>query len=186
MQIHKAIVLHASCALTFLMLLPHFGWSEEPAHSFGDLRSRIRLGDKVQLAEKGGKETEGRIAGLSESSLALRINGTVQTFPETGIQKISHRQHVSLLKSAVFGALAGGGTLMVICGMNDNSDSGRCAGDPAAIFAASAGIGALSGVGVAMMVRGSESIFESTERGKIKAVSTFNRSQRAVALAISF
>jgi hypothetical protein len=41
-------------------------------------------------------------------------------------------------------------------------------------------------MGVATMIHRPESIFESTERVKIKAVSTFNGSRRAVALAISF
>ena len=71
-------------------------------------------------------------------------------------------------------------------GMKNNLDAGRCTVDPAANFTASAGMGALSGMGVSMMIRRSESIFESTERVKIKAVSTFNGSRRAVALAISF
>ena len=75
---------------------------------------------------------------------------------------------------------------MALCEMRNNSDVGRCTIDPAAIYAASAGVGALSGMGVATIIYRPESIFESTERVKIKAVSTFNRSRRAVALAISF
>jgi len=176
----------SSCAIILLLLTAHTGWSEEPVHTFGDLRSRVRDGDKVLLVDKRGQELRGSIAGLSAASLDLMINGTVSSFPETSVQKITHHHHASLLKGAVFGALAGGVTFMVVCEMKNNSDAGRCTVDPAASFAASAGVGALSGMGIATMIRRSESVFESTERVKIKAVSTFTGKWKAVALAISF
>jgi hypothetical protein len=186
MGILTGFLRYSSCAIILLLLTPHSGWSEEPVHTFGDLRSRVRDGDRVLLVDKRGQESRGRIAGLSDASLNLMINGTVSSFPEAGVQKITHQHHASLLKGAIFGALAGGFTFMAICEMKNNSDAGRCTVDPTAIFAASAGVGALSGMGVATMIHRPESIFESTERVKIKAVSTFNRSRRAVALAISF
>jgi hypothetical protein len=123
---------------------------------------------------------------MSDASLDLMINGTVSSFTEAGVQKITHPHHASLLKGAVFGALAGGGVFMAICEMKGNSDTGRCTGDPAAMFAASAGLGALSGMGFAMLIHRSEPIFESSERVKIKAVSTFTGRGKSVALAISF
>jgi hypothetical protein len=186
MGILKEFLRHSSCAMILLLLTPHSGWSEEPVHTFGDLQSRVRKGDRVLLVDKGGQQLRGRVAGMSAASLDLMVNGTVSSFPEAGVQKITHQHHASLLKGAVFGALAGGFTFMVLCEMRNNSDAGRCTVDPAAIFTASAGVGALSGMGVATMIHRPESIFESTERVKIKAVSTFNRSRRAVALAISF
>ena len=170
MQIHRWITLRATCALILLLLTPHSGWSEEPVHTFGDLPSRLREGDRVRLVDKRGQESQGRIAGFSVSSVDLRINGTVSSFPEAGVQKITHLHHASLLKGAVFGSLAGGFVSVAICGMKNNSDAGRCTVDPAAIFTASAGMGALSGMGIAMMIHRPESIFESTERVKIKAV----------------
>jgi hypothetical protein len=175
MGIPGGFLRHSSCAIILLLLMPFCGWSEEPLHTF-----------RVQLVDKRGQESQGRIAAMSATSLDLMIHGTVKSFPETGVQKITHQHHASLLKGAVFGALAGGFTFMAICEMKNNSDAGRCTVDPATSFAASAGVGALSGMGIAMMIRRPESIFESTERVKIKAVSTFNGSRRAVALAISF
>jgi hypothetical protein len=186
MGIPGGFLRHSSCAIILLLLMPFCGWSEEPLHTFRDLQPRVRIGDKVQLVDKRGQESQGRIAAMSATSLDLMIHGTVKSFPETGVQKITHQHHASLLKGAVFGALAGGFTSMAICEMKNNSDAGRCTVDPGASFAASAGVGALSGMGIAMMIRRPESIFESTERVKIKAVSTFNGSRRAVALAISF
>ena len=155
-------------------------------HTFAELKSLIRSGDRVHLVDKHGEESQGRVAGLSAASLDLMINGTVSSFPEAGVQTITHKHHASLLKGAVFGALAGGGVFMAICEMKDNSKAGRCTVDPATIFAASAGVGALAGMGFAKMVHHSTPIFESTERVRIKAVSTFNGSRKAVALAITF
>jgi hypothetical protein len=186
MGILRGFLRYSSCAIILLLLAPHSGWSEEPVHTFGDLRSRVRNGDKVLVVDKRGQKSQGRVAGVSAASLDLTMNGTVSSFPESGVQKITHQHHASLLKGAVFGALAGGFTFIVICEMKNNSDAGRCTIDPAASFAASSGVGALSGVGMAMMIRRPESIFESTERVKIRAVSTFNGSRRAVALSISF
>jgi hypothetical protein len=186
MRILKRLLRQASCAIIILLLTPHSGWSEEPVHTFADLRLRVREGNRVLLVDKRGQKSQGRIAGLSAASLDLMINGTVLSFPEADVQKITHQHHASLLKGAVFGALAGGFTFMALCEMKNNSDAGRCTIDPAAIFAASAGVGSLSGMGISMMIHRPESIFESTERVRIKAVSTFNGSRRAVALAISF
>jgi len=186
MGILRASLRRFSSAIILLLLMPHSGWSEEPAHSFAELKSRVRNGDKVRLVDKHGKESPGRITGISVATLDLMVNGTIWSFPEADVQRITHPHHASLLKGAIFGALAGGVAFMAICEMKNNSDAGRCTVDPAASFAASAGLGALSGMGVTMMIRRPESIFESTERVKIKAVSTFNKSQRSVALAISF
>jgi hypothetical protein len=52
---------------------------------------------------------------------------------------ICDRGRASLLKGAVFGALAGGGMFMAICGMKNKSDAGHCTVDPAVIIIASAG-----------------------------------------------
>jgi len=186
MSILKVHRRRSTYAIVLLLLTPYSGWSEEPVHTFADLHARVRTGDRVLLVDKRGQESQGRIAGMSDGSLDLIINGTVSSFAEAGVQKITHPHHASLLKGAVFGAMAGGGLLMAICETKGNSDTGRCTGDPAAMFAASAGVGALSGMGFSMLVRRSEPIFESSERVKIKAVSTFEGHGKAVALAISF
>jgi hypothetical protein len=174
-----------NCTIVLLLLTPHSGWAEEPVHTFAELQSVLRAGDRVHLFDKHGQESQGRVAGVSPASLDLLINGTVSSFPEAGVQKITHKHHGSLLKGAVFGALAGGGVFMALCAMKKDSEAG-CTGAPVASFAGSAGVGALSGMGFAMMVRRSESVFESTERVRIRAVSTFSGSRKAVALAISF
>ena len=186
MRVLRGSTQRTSCVIILLLLIPHSGWSEEPVHTFADLQSLVRPGDRVVVVDKHGQQSKGRVAGLSPGSLDLMINGTVSTFPESGVQRITHKHHGSQLKGAIFGALAGGGVFMAICGMKNNSETGRCTGDPASLFAASAGIGALSGLGFAMIVRHSAPVFESTERVKIKAVSTFNGSRKAVALAVSF
>jgi hypothetical protein len=185
MRMIRGFLRHSCCVVILLLLAPQFGWSEEPVHTFAELQSLVRAGDFVRLVDKHGQESQGRITGLFPASLDLMINGTVSSFPEAGVQRITHKHHASLLKGAVFGALAGGGVFMAICQMKSNSETG-CTGAPVASFAGSAGIGALSGMGFAMMVLHSEPIFESTERVKIKTVSTFSRSRKAVALAISF
>jgi len=171
--------------ILLLLLTPHSGWAEEPVHTFAGLQSLLRVGDRVHVFDKHGQESQGRISGLSSTSVDLWINGTVLSFPEAGVQKITHKHHASLLKGAVFGALAGGGVFMAACAMKNNSET-ECTGAPVASFAGSAGIGALSGMGFAMMVHHTEPVFESTERVRIKAVSTFSRNLTAVALSISF
>ena len=186
MGILRGFFRHSSFAIILLLVTPHQGWSEEPVHTFAELQSLIRAGDRVLLVDKHGQESHGRVAGVSGASVDLMINGTISSFPEAGVQKITHQHHASLLKDAVFGALAGGGVFMAICEMKDNSDAGRCTVDPATSFAASAGIGALAGMGFATMVHRSAPIFESTERVRIKAVTKFTGSRKAVALAISF
>jgi hypothetical protein len=180
------VLLNSICALAVLLLMPISGRAEDPVHSFADLQPRVREGSRIVLVDKHGQASHGRLAGWSAGSLDLMINGSVRSFRESDVQKISHQHHASLLKGAVFGALAGGFTFMALCEMTNNPDAGRCTVDPATIFAASAGVGAFSGIGVAMIIHRPESIFESTERVRIKAVSTFNRSRKAVAVSMLF
>ncbi|HET9132615.1 MAG TPA: hypothetical protein VFO86_16800, partial [Terriglobia bacterium] len=89
-----------SCVIIFLLLTPHSGWAEEPVHTFADLQSRLRAGERVHLFDKHGQESQGRVAGISPTSLDLWINGTVSSFPEAGVQKVTHKHHASLLKGA--------------------------------------------------------------------------------------
>ena len=49
-----------------------------------------------------GRNHEGRIAGLSAESLNLTINGSVSSFSESGVQKITHQHHASLLNGRRF------------------------------------------------------------------------------------
>src|SRR5438046_2223041 len=130
MRTLKGFLIYCCAAIVLVLLTPRAGWSEDPVHTFADLKSRVQDGNRVLLVDKHGNELKGRIAGLSETSLDLMINGTVRSFPEAQVQKITHSHHTSLLKGAVFGALAGGFTFMAICEMKSNSDAGRCTIDP--------------------------------------------------------
>jgi hypothetical protein len=98
---------------------------------------------------------------LSASFLDLRINGTVSSFSEAGVQKTTSTSRLS----AEACRFRSSGWRRHVYGHLWNEEQFGCR---------------------TLMIRRSESIFESTERVKIKAVSTFNGSRRAVALAISF
>jgi hypothetical protein len=86
---------HRSLGCTVVLLLLVFGVSmteaQDVAGSFEQLRSLVRVGDSVTVTDVMGHETQGTIAELSSSSLALMVGKTRTEFSETDLETVSRR-----------------------------------------------------------------------------------------------
>jgi hypothetical protein len=87
------IVVDAVAALLFLtLLMPSAAWAQQPATSFGELRSKIRIGDDVEVTEYDGKNNKGRITDLTSTSLSLDNKGIHTNLTEMTVQEV--RKHI--------------------------------------------------------------------------------------------
>jgi hypothetical protein len=65
--------------------------AQEVAHSLGQLRQLVRVGDKVIVTDGQGRETQGSIAEISSSSLGLIVNGARTDFSATDLDTVGRR-----------------------------------------------------------------------------------------------
>jgi hypothetical protein len=61
------------------------------AHSLDQLRQLVTVGDKVIVTDLQGRETHGRIAEISSSSLGLIVGGARTDFAETDLDTVGQR-----------------------------------------------------------------------------------------------
>lgn len=61
------------------------------ARSFMELRLLVKTGDEVSVTDSWGLQWTGRVAELSDASLAIRVSGTRRDFPEGHVDRIESR-----------------------------------------------------------------------------------------------
>jgi len=185
MQIPRGFWFRSCTVLCLLTLLPVSGWAEEPATSFGQLQSRFKAGDKVQVFDRRGDETAGSFVNMSATALELMINGSVRSFPETGVEKVTRLQHVSLVKGALLGGITGIVVLGAICGARNKNNPDHCDGNIGVITAINGGIGAASGMTLAALIKRPHTVYERPRPFKVELAPMFKLDQKAAGLMVS-
>ena len=131
-------------ALPVLGLLPSPASAQPPTTDFGQLGSRVRIGETVWVTAEDGREIQGKLWDLSASSLQLRSHGQTTTFKSDGLLVVSARGPDSLANGALIGLVTG-----VVFGA---LVAGVCEDDYWACFAGAGlvygGFGSAIGVGI--------------------------------------
>jgi hypothetical protein len=94
----------ASCLLA---LMPALASAQQPAATLADLRTRLRIGESIQVVDRRGMSTEGAFDGLSNASLRLIVGGERREFPDGEIQQVRRRRSESKWDGMLIGAGAG-------------------------------------------------------------------------------
>lgn len=84
----------SGCATLLLVLavgVPITGEAQEIASSLDDLRALVKVGDDVIVSDLQGRETQGRIVGISPSSLGLIVGGVRTDFAADALDTVSRR-----------------------------------------------------------------------------------------------
>lgn len=177
----------AGLALLLIAVAARAG-AQEIASSFDQLRVLVKPGDTVTVRDGSGRETTGRIADLSSSSLALLVGGDRRDLAAGQIDTIRQRRSDSLANGAKwgFGLGAGLGVLVGAAIATEYEDAGA-----AAIVLGSllyGGLGAGVGTGVDAMISGNQVIYarrvSSTARVSVAPVLT--RERRSVLVSLGF
>lgn len=77
--------------------------AQRAARSFEELQVRVKIGDIVYVIDASGLETKGRIATLSDVSLALTLDGTRRDFVESTVKRIDWRRRDSARNGLLIG-----------------------------------------------------------------------------------
>jgi hypothetical protein len=125
-------------------VLPSPALAQPPTTDFGQLGSRVRVGETVWVTGEDGREIQGKLWDLSASSLQVMSRGQTTTFRSDNLLVISARGRDSLANGALIGLVSG-----VVLGA---LVAGVCEDDYLACFAGAGlvygGFGAAIGVGI--------------------------------------
>jgi hypothetical protein len=133
----------AALVATAVVALPGVAWAQAqaPAASLGDLAPRVKVGSTVFVTDASGLERQGKLTGLSASSLRLKAGRAELELPAADVLTVAARKPDSVKHGAWIG-LAAGAALGVILGVdacNGDYEDEMCKG-------AIAGLGLLGGV----------------------------------------
>ena len=178
----------AVLTLAFLVLSSEPAAAQE-ARSFEQLQLLVKPGDRIFVTDSMGNVTEGRIAGLSSSSLRLMTKSSTQDLSESDVFKIRQWRHDSLKNGALIGAGIGFGLslagVIAVC-----NGWGTCRGGEAvAAVAYTTGIVAAIGAGIDALIPSKETIYfggTRTSLSRIKVKPILDHSRKGVAVAFSF
>ena len=133
---------------------------QDMAGTFDQLRVLVGPGDKITIADDGGREIKGTLAELSAGSLGLIVNGQRREFREPDVRAIRQRRSDSLANGAKigFGIGAALGLLGGLAVMSE-FEGGEAAGFVVATTLFYGGVGAGIGVGVDAMVTRDQVIY---------------------------
>ena len=135
--------------LLLLTLAPRLALAQEPAHSLQDLPSRLRTGHTIRIVDTEGKKTEGKLDGLTDSSLQIKVDGEMREFRGTSLREIDLKYRDPVSNGIILGAIIGvaAGAVFGISGVSpEGCESSKCKLGATALWGAiGGGIGAATG-----------------------------------------
>lgn len=175
------------------LMLAFWALSSQPAaaqeaRSFEQLQLLVKPGDRIYVTDSMGNVTEGKVAGLSTSSLRLMTKSSTKDWSESDVFKIRQWRHDSLKNGALIGAGVGFGLslagVIAVCG-----EWGDCGGEAVAAVAVYTGVGAAIGVGFDALIPSKQTVYIGGTRislNRIKIKPIVGHSRKGVVVAFSF
>ena len=185
---HRTVLSAATLMLAFLVLSPQPAAAQQEARSFEQLQILVKPGDRIFITDATGNVTEGRVAGLSKSSLTLKTKTATRDWAESDVLKIRQWRQDSLKNGAIIGTGVGLG-LGLLGAIAVCSEWGDCGGEAVAAVAIYAGIGAGAGVGIDALIPSKQTVYfggAPTTSSRINLKPIVGKSRKGVALAFSF
>ncbi len=154
--------------------------AQEQATSFDQMRVLVAPGHKVNVTNSAGGRLFGTIAGLTASTLSLKVGKQLLELREADVQTIRRRGNDSLRDGALWGLGTGAGVGMVTCG--------RCHVGPGLVAAAMfGGIGSGIGVGIDALIRTEMTIFQRRgAAGTVTVAPQLAKSHQGVMVSVKF
>ena len=124
--------------------------AQTPVSDFGQVPSRVRVGDTIYVTDSAGRQHKGMLFDLSATQLVLESGGKREDFPAERVSAISWQAPDPLANGALIG-------MGVCAGLVGIAALTSCEGDcgwAALATLAYAGIGAGIGAGVDAMIPG--------------------------------
>jgi hypothetical protein len=175
------------CGATLLLVLAaQVAEARQIAASFDELRFVVKQGDTVTVTDSLGRKTNGSIAHLSPSSLALLTRDGERNISQADVVTISRRRHGNLATGAIVGLVTGAAFGSLLVAADDCYSCGPAVYAWAA--AACGGIGSGLGVAVSAMTWRNQIIFDRPESAakKVKVSPVLARDRQLIGLSFQF
>jgi hypothetical protein len=161
----------------------------QQASSFEQLRVLVKPGETVEVIDREGTSTKGKIQSLSPEFLHLESQGSIREFGQRDAVEIKQRRADSLANGALIGAVAGGG--LGALGAIAFCSERRCAGngaEVAAVIGVYTGLGVAIGVGIDALIRPRQTIYRPGQTGfsHMRISPQIGNGHRGVAVRWSF
>jgi hypothetical protein len=104
----------AVAVLAAMLGAPAPAAAQEPVTSFGQLNTRLKVGDTIWVTDAQGRETEGKIGILSPDALTIEADGS-RAFAARDVRIIRDRQRDSLKNGTLIGLGVGGSLALTWC-----------------------------------------------------------------------
>jgi len=143
---------HAALGAVAWLLAATGTFAQTPVSDFGQVSTRVRVGETVYVTDSAGREHKGMLFDLSPSRLVLESGSKRQDFPAGEVAAISWRAPDSLGNGALTGMAVGVG-LMGIAALS-SCNSSDCGGWVFLGMLAYGGIGAGIGAGIDALIPG--------------------------------
>ncbi|HSL22969.1 MAG TPA: hypothetical protein VK886_15665 [Vicinamibacterales bacterium] len=167
-------------------LLPATAHAQPVARSFEELRGRLLLGETVNVIDREGQTTRGRLVQLTARDLIVETDTGDQTMEAREVVQVRARRSDSLLNGALIGAaaLVVPGAITVAVDESGCRRADSCAGAVAIWLA----MGASIGVGIDALVKGDVTVMKVPSGGSraIALAPVLGQRRRGVLCAIRF
>jgi hypothetical protein len=135
---------HAALGAVAWLLAATGTFAQTPVSDFGQISTRVRVGETVYVTDSAGREHRGMLFDLSASQLVLESGGKRQDFPAGQVAAISWRAPDPLRNGALIGMGIGAGSVGILA-LTDCSGCGPYVLGAMAVYG---GIGAAIGTGI--------------------------------------
>ena len=115
------IIATAGCCI---IGLSNLAAAQTSAGAFSDLSGSLKRGRTVSVTDDAGRKVEGRLIDVSTTSLKLRVDGKEETLPQSRVQRVAERRHMTGRYSLI--GLALGAGIGVIAGLGTDTDCFGC------------------------------------------------------------
>lgn len=156
------------------------------ANSLHELRLLVGPGDAITVTSSDGRETTGRIADLSATSLTLLDGKRRYEWREADVTRIRQRRADSLGNGALWGLASGLGFVAFAAISASETSWSFSGGEAAAMAALWAAIGTGAGVGIDALIVKRSVIYERPARAGLVAAPILEPSRTGALLAIRF
>ena len=168
-----------------LMAMAAVAHAQAPATSFGELRSRLSIGDTLFVTDRAGKTVKGRVQQVTDTILVLRSGPDDLTLAASDVQRIARRGH-EVRNGALIGLAAGfvvGGALAAA----SDECTYTCFSSPAGVLTFGGLFGAIGmgvGAGVGASLRKEQVVFASAATGRARAAITALLPERGAGMRV--
>lgn len=170
-----------------VVLVPTSATAQALAGNLDQLRVLVKVGDTLSVTDGAGRETRGRVIGLSAATLELAVNEQQRTFTDNDIALIRQRRPDPLRNGALIGLGVGVG-IGALCLIGAAQEEEIGGGWAAACLGIYAGLGAAVGVGMDAAIRGTRPIYArpSVPARGVDVRPLLGRGRAGVAASIAF